>query len=163
MTIGWNLGDLSGKSDEEIRELYKNKYKNLRSLNQVLRFKNEIKINDYVISAKGSTRTYFIGKIVSDHKRVQTITQRDSTGDNYFDIRDVVWLCEVQRDSLSKLTQKNIGFNATVFNIEENAKNEVLNFCRDNMDAIDASDFKAPSGFEKSGGSYFKNGNFEIQ
>lgn len=104
--IGWDLGDLTNKSDEEIKDLFKNKYKNLRSVNQILRFKNEIQIGDYVLTAKGKTRTYFIGKITSDYHRSNIITQKDSSGDNYFDVRDVEWLGEVQRDSLKKSTQK---------------------------------------------------------
>ncbi|WP_298500871.1 AAA family ATPase, partial [uncultured Methanobrevibacter sp.] len=139
VAIGWDLGDLSDKSDDEIAGLFKKKYKNLRSLNQVLRFKNEINIGDYVLSAKGGTRTYFIGKIISDYKRAYIINQKDSSGDNYFDIRDVEWLGEVQRDSLKKSTQGTVGANNTVFNINDDAKNDVLKVCRDNMDSIDKS------------------------
>ena len=135
--IGWDLGDLTNKSDDEIRELFQKKYKNLRSLNQVLRFKNEIQIGDYVLAAKGKTRTYFIGKITSDYYRSNIITQKDSSGDNYFDVRDVEWLGEVQRDSLKKSTQGTVGANNTVFKINDDAKNDVLKVCRDNRDAID--------------------------
>ena len=42
VAIGWNLGDLSDKSDDEIKELYKNKYKHFHTLNQVLNFKNKL-------------------------------------------------------------------------------------------------------------------------
>ena len=139
VAIGWDLGDLSTKSDDEIAELFKKKYGNLRSFKQVLKFKNEIKVADYVLAAKKSTGTYFIGKITSDYKRSHLITQQDSSGDNYFDIRDVKWLSEVQRDSLSKSTQKDVGINATVFDIGEDSKNEVLKVCKDYEDAINNS------------------------
>ena len=137
VAIGWNLGDLTDKSDEEIAELYKRKYNNLKSLYQILRFKNEINVGDYVLAAKGKTKTYFIGKILSDYHRSEVINKKDSSGDNYFDVRDVEWLGEVQRYSLKKPTQKNIGENTTVFKINDNAKDNVLTVCRDNMNAIE--------------------------
>ena len=136
VAIGWDLGDLTDKSDDEIRVLFQNKYKNLRSVNQVLRFKNEIQIGDYVLTAKGATRTYFIGKITTDYHRNHVITQKDSSGDNYFDVRNVEWLGEVQRDSLKKSTQGTVGANNTVFKINDDAKDDVLNVCCDNKNAI---------------------------
>ena len=139
VAIGWDLGDLSDKSDNEIEELYKKKYKTRRSLNQVLRFKNNINIGDYVLSAKKSTGTYFMGRILSDYKRSYIITQTDSSGDNYFDIRDVEWLGEVQRDSLTKSTQKDIGINATVFDIDDDAKEEILKVIQENWDNLENS------------------------
>ena len=137
VAIGWDLGDLSEKSDDEIKELFKKKYKNLHSIQNVLRFKNKIEVNDYVISLNWQIQTYFIGKIKSEYKRSHIITQKDSSGDNYFDIRDVEWLGEVQRDALKKSTQKNVGTNSTVFKINDYAKNDILNVCKGNMDAMD--------------------------
>ena len=137
VAIGWDLGDLTDKSDDEIRELFINKYKNTRSLNQVLRFKNEINVEDYVLSAKGSTKTYFIGKIKSNYHRSDIITQKDSSRDNYFDVRDVEWLGEVQRDSLKKSTQGTVGANNTVFRINEDAKEDILKVFTDNRNVID--------------------------
>ncbi|MBE6498054.1 MAG: hypothetical protein E7Z81_07220 [Methanobrevibacter sp.] len=137
VAIGWNLGDLTDKSDDEIRELFINKYKSTRSLNQVLRFKNEINVGDYVLSAKGGTKTYFIGKVKSDYYRSHIITQKDSSGDNYCDVRDVEWLGEVQRDSLKKSTQGTVGTNNTVFKINDDAKEDILKVYSKNMDAID--------------------------
>ena len=137
VAIGWDLGDLTDKSDDEIKVLFKKKYKNLHSIKNVLDFKNEIEVNDYVISLNWQTQTYFIGKIKSDYKRSYIITQKDSSGDNYFDIRDVEWLGEVQRDSLKKSTQKNAGKNLTVFEIDDYAKNDILNVFKRNRDAMD--------------------------
>ena len=137
VAIGWDLGDLSDKSDDEIEKLFLEKYKNRRSLNQVLSFKNNINIGDYVLSAKKSTGTYFMGKILSDYKRDYAITQKDSSGDNYFDVRDVEWLGEVQRDSLTKSTQKDIGKNATVFDINDDAKEEILKVIQENWNNIE--------------------------
>ena len=136
VAIGWDIGDLTDKSEEEIKILFKKKYKNLHFIQNVLNFKNKIEVNDYVISLDWATKTYFIGKIKSDYKRSHIISQKDSSGDNYFDIRDVEWLGEVQRDSLKKSTQKNIGINPFVFEINDYAKNDILKVCKDKMDAI---------------------------
>ena len=65
VAIGWNLGDLSDKSDDEIAQMFKNKYKNTRSLNQVIRFLRYISVGDYVVTANNLTRTYFIGRIMT--------------------------------------------------------------------------------------------------
>ena len=137
VAIGWDLGDLSDKSDDEIRELYKNKYKNLNSLNQVLKFKNQIKVDDYVITGNSETRTYFIGKIVSDYQRSNIITQTDSSNDAYSNIREVKWIGEVQRESLKKTTQNAVDNRVTVFNVKENAKDDILNVLSSNADAMD--------------------------
>ena len=137
VAIGWNLGDLTDKSDEEIAELYKKKYKNQKSLYQILRFKNEINVGDYVLSVDGKTQTYFIGKVLSDYYRSNVINKKDSSGDNYFDVRDVEWLGQVQRYSLKKPTQKNIGINTTVYEIKENAKEDIIKVCRVHNDVID--------------------------
>ncbi len=139
VAIGWDLGDLSDKSDDEIKDLFKKKYKKLHAIKQVLHFKNDINIDDYVISFNNKTKTYFIGKITSDYYRSEIITQTDSSGDNYFDNRNVEWLWEIQRDSLKKPTQKAVGENNTVFNINDAAKKDILKVFNENKDTIEKS------------------------
>ena len=99
VAIGWDLGDLREISDEEIESSFKEKYGSTKSLGQVLRFKNEFKINDYVITADTKTQTFYLGKIISDYHRSDIITKQDSSNDNYFDVRDVEWICEFSKDN----------------------------------------------------------------
>ena len=139
VAIGWDLGDLSDKTDNEIRELYRKKYKNLNSASQILRFKNQIEIGDYVLAVNGRTRTYFIGKITSDYYRSEVISQTDAHGDNYFDVRDVEWFGEVQRDSLKKNTRSAVGTSMTVFEVNEAAKKDILKVFNQTIDTIDNS------------------------
>ncbi len=139
VAIGWNVGNLTDKSDEEIAELLKNKYGHIKALKQVLRFKNEIKVGDYVLSSNGETKTYFIGEITSDYHRSDVINEMDSSGDNYFDVREVKWIGEVSRDFLKKSTKTDLNKYDTVYIIEEDAKQDILKVCSDNKDSIENS------------------------
>ena len=127
VAIGWDLGDLREIPDEEIATLFEEKYGSTKSLNQVLRFKNEFQINDYVITADTKTQTFYLGKIISDYYRSDIITKQDSSNDNYFDVRDVEWICEFSKDNLKESTQKTLGDVLTVYKINEDAALDILN------------------------------------
>lgn len=126
VAIGWDLGDLREISDEEIASSFKEKYGSTKSLGQVLRFKNEFQINDYVITADTKTQTFYLGKIISDYHRSDIITKQDSSNDNYFDVRDVEWICEFSKDYLKESTQKTLGAVQTVYKINEEAAEDIL-------------------------------------
>ena len=126
VAIGWDLGDLREIPDEEIATLFEEKYGSTKSLNQVLRFKNEFQINDYVITADTKTQTFYLGKIISDYHRSDIITKQDSSNDNYFDVRDVEWICEFSKDYLKESTQKTLGAVLTVYKINEEAAEDIL-------------------------------------
>lgn len=126
VAIGWDLGDLREIPDEEIATLFEEKYGSTKSLNQVLRFKNEFQINDYVITADTKTQTFYLGKIISDYHRSDIITKQDSSNDNYFDVRDVEWICEFSKDYLKESTQKTLGAVQTVYKINEEAAEDIL-------------------------------------
>ena len=131
VAIGWDLGDLREKSDEEIAIEFEEKYGSTKSLNQVLRFKNEFQINDYVITADTKTQTFYLGKIISEYYRSDIITKQDSSDDNYFDVRDVEWIYAFSKDNLKESTQKTLGAVLTVYKINEDAAEDIL------MNAID--------------------------
>ena len=126
VAIGWNLGDLTNKSSEEITELFKNKYSNTRSVNQVIRFVHELNVGDYVITSDNENNIH-LGKIASDYYYSDKIKKTDSSGDYYFDVRDVEWLCEISKSSLKKSTRATLGSRPTVYNIKEESKNDILN------------------------------------
>ena len=127
VAIGWNLGDLTNKSADEIYELFRKKYRNTRSAMQVIRFVYDIKIGDYVVTYDRENRTYLLGKITSDYYHSDKITKVDDANDNYWDIHDVEWLCELPKDSFKKSTQGTLGTQTTVFHINDNAKYDILN------------------------------------
>ena len=126
VAIGWDLGDLREIPDEEIATLFEEKYGSTKSLNQVLSFKNEFQINDYVITVDTKTQTFYLGKIISDYHRSDIITKQDSSNDNYFDVRDVEWICEFSKDYLKESTQKTLGAVQTVYKINEEAAEDIL-------------------------------------
>ena len=127
VAIGWNLGDLTNKSGDEIYELFRKKYRNTRSAMQVIRFVYDIKIGDYVVTYDRENRTYLLGKITSDYYHSDKITKVDDANDNYWDIHDVKWLCELPKDSFKKSTQGTLGTQTTVFHINDDAKYDILN------------------------------------
>ena len=127
VAIGWNLGDLTNKSFEEIRQLYYKKYKNYKSVKQVYKFVNNIKVGDYVItSLTWDTHSYLLGKITSDYYRSEKITKTDKDNDNYFDVRDVEWIGEIVKFDLKKSTRKHLGLVSTVYEINEDAEVDIL-------------------------------------
>lgn len=127
VAIGWNLGDLTDKSGDEIYELFRKKYRTTRSAMQVIRFVHDIKIGDYVVSYDSETRLYLLGKVTSDYYHSDKISKVDEANDNYWDIHDVEWLCEIPRESFKKSTQGTLGTQTTVFHIKDNAKYDILN------------------------------------
>lgn len=127
VAIGWNLGDLTNKSSEDIKsivnEIYKNNsnQKNSKIYSQEIRFRFDIKEGDYVLSYNQSTRNYLIGEIISDYYFSEKFIEE------YTDIRDVKWLGEVPRDKLKVSTKNTLGAISTLFNINEAAKTDILN------------------------------------
>ncbi|MDO5859104.1 AAA family ATPase [Methanobrevibacter sp.] len=132
VAIGWDLGDLKDKSSDEIYELFNEKYSNTRSAMQVIRFVYDIKVDDYVVTYDRENRVYQLGRITSDYYHSDKITKVDDANDNYYDIRDVEWLGDIPKDSLKKTTQRTLGAQTTVFNINENAKVDILNVFSNN-------------------------------
>ena len=130
VAIGWNIGDLTNKTRDEIKDLIKKKYgKNTKSdyaSNQIVRFIFDIEVGDYVITHNYPEGSYLFGKIVSDYKYSDIISKVDSSNDTYWDVRDVEWLYEISKNSLKKSTQGTLSTSTTVFKINESAKNDIL-------------------------------------
>ena len=130
VAIGWNVGDLSDKSSEEIKKLLKQKYHNKSKVesayHQIIRFISHIKVGDYVITHNYGEKTYFLGKITSDYKYEDKIKNVDDRNDTYWDVRDVEWLMEIPKNTLKKSTKATLMTPWTVFNINENAKYNIL-------------------------------------
>ena len=132
VAIGWNMGDLSNKSLEDIKELAKNKYTTYSKMalskvyGQVNTFCNLIKKGDYVLSYDYHDRKYLVGEIISDYYYSDKITKTDSSNDNYYELRDVTWLGEISRDKLNDLTKSNLNAQATVFSIKKDSEKNIL-------------------------------------
>ena len=145
VAIGWETGDLSGKSFDEIKQIMKDKYSdaNNRSLGinigQVTKFVLDFQIGDYVISSNPNSRKYLVGKVISDYYYSDKLAKKYDFSDAYCHFRDVEWLGETNWGDLSSNSLNSLNSVITVFNIKDSAKNEVL--IKLNNDKIEWTDF----------------------
>lgn len=148
VALGWGLGDLKDKNEDDIKRLMEEKYPNESkytlgiSASQVIKFRHTIKKGDYVLSYNPSSRKYLLGEITSDYYFSEDLEKEDIDyigGHN--DTRDVKWLGEVSRDKLKVSTKNTLGAISTLFNINNEAKKDILNVFNN----------KTPSPEEKEG------------
>ena len=135
VALGWGLGDLENKSSDEIKRLMEEKYPEESKYalgiasSQVIKFRHMIKKGDYVLSYNPSIRKYLLGEITSDYYYSEDM---EKDGSDYIgghnDTRDVKWLGEVSRDNLKVSTKNTLGSITTLFNINEEAIKDILNF-----------------------------------
>lgn len=134
VALGWGLGDLKDKNEDDIKRLMEEKYPNESkytlgiSASQVIKFRHTIKKGDYVLSYNPSSRKYLLGEITSDYYFSKDLEKEDIDyigGHN--DTRDVKWLGEVSRDKLKVSTKNTLGAISTLFNINDEAKKDILN------------------------------------
>ena len=132
VAIGWETGDVSGKSPGEIKEIMKETYPNASKNSigiysaQVIKFVYEFKIDDYVISYNPQTHRYLIGKITSDYYFSEDLDKKYYMIDSYCHFRDVEWIGETKKEDLTQTSQKHLKPLMTIFNINNAAKNEIL-------------------------------------
>ncbi len=146
VAIGWEIGDLTGKTPNEIKEIMAKKYpdatKTGLGLNsgQVIRFVCDFQIGDWVISFNPHTRRYLVGKITSDYYYSSKLAEKyNQTNEFYPHFRDVKWLGEAKRDDLSDSASKPLKSIMTVINLNDSAKNNILYSI--NLDEITWADF----------------------
>jgi len=127
VAIGWpKLGDIKiGESRNKIIKKLEDinpiltKGKNSISAGQVYRYINEIKIGDYVITYDPSRRVYHVGEILSEAKFDLSVIEELPR------FRDVKWVGEVLRDTISTATKNKIGAISTLFLIAPQAAKEI--------------------------------------
>ena len=144
VAIGWGLGDLTNKTPDEIKELVNIHYPN--NSNQTngkiaaneIKFRHEIKKGDYVLSYNSWTQQYFFGKISSDYYYSDLIS-KEFNNDDYSDVRDVEWLSKIPKKILKKSTQNTLKTQIAVFNIDDDAKEDILNVFNGSDDSMEKS------------------------
>jgi len=127
VAIGWNaLGNLkSYKTLEELKDKVRITYPDYKdgtvnmSCGQMMRFLNEFQKDDFVLTYNPNERVYWVGKIISDYFFA------DGQVD-YFNQRKVEWKEKINRDDLSVATKNSLGSIATIFEISEDSKKEIL-------------------------------------
>lgn len=144
VAIGWGLGDLTNKTPDEIKELVNIHYPN--NSNQTngkiaaneIKFRHEIKKGDYVLSYNSWTQQYLFGKISSDYYYSDLIS-KEFNNDDYSDVRDVEWLSKIPKKILKKSTQNTLKTQIAVFNIDDDAKEDILNVFNGSDDSMEKS------------------------
>ncbi len=126
VAIGWELGDLKNTTNsDDIKALLMKKHPEQKqgkinmNAGQISRFKSDFKIGDNVITYNPVSREYLIGEIVGEYEY--------NSNEEYKHIRKVKWLGSVQRDNLSVSTKNSLGSIATIFEVNKEAKTELLN------------------------------------
>ena len=147
VALGWGLGDLKDKNEDDIKRLMEEKYPNESkytlgiSASQVIKFRHTIQKEDYVLSYNPSSRKYLLGEITSDYYFSEDLEKEDIDyigGHN--DTRDVKWLGEVSRDKLKVSTKNTLGAISTLFNINNEAKKDILNVFNNKVPAPEEDD-----------------------
>ncbi len=134
VAIGWELGDLSGKTPDEIKQIMKEKNPQASNASlglnsaQVIKFACEFEIGDYIISYNPQNRCYLVGKILSHYYYSDKLAKKYNLGDAYCHIRNVEWLGETSRDDLTQTSLKPLKSVMTIFKINNAAKNEIISW-----------------------------------
>ena len=89
------------------------------SAGQIIRFRFEFEKGDYVITYNPERRIYLVGEIIDDYEYNTKLT-------DYYHIRKVNWLGEIQRDKLSTSTKNTLGAISTIFKLPEDSQREIL-------------------------------------
>lgn len=132
VALGWGIGDLTNKTEEDIKKLIEEKFpeNNSNSIgriaSQIIKFRYKIKEGDYVLTANPSTRMYLLGIITSDYYYSEELDKKGGDFRDYNDTRNVKWLGEISRDKLKKDTNNTLGSATTLFNINKNARLDII-------------------------------------
>jgi len=127
VAIGWSLAGLIevGESRETITSKISDAWptmsrgKKAISAGQIFRFLNEIQVGDKVVTYDPSRRIYHVGEIISQPR------YEPSTLEDFPRVRDVKWLGDVSRDTISTSTKNTLGAISTLFLLSGEACGEI--------------------------------------
>lgn len=118
------LGDLRGKSKDEIKRLVEHinpeDKSNISAYSQLNKFVNDIASNDYVITYDSSARQYHVGELKSEYAYSIELDP------SFPHIRKANWLYEIDRDILEAASKNTLGSTLTIFQIKETVKKDIL-------------------------------------
>jgi restriction system protein len=128
VAIGWSaLGEISAKaSKQDLLDLYQKAYADRSSAkaqtaaSQIIRFIEEIKVGDTVMTFDREKRLYYLGQISSDYRwstdRIPELPQ----------IREVDWQAQVARSELSQAALNTLGAIQTLFLVKTAVAQELV-------------------------------------
>ncbi|MES2824970.1 MAG: restriction endonuclease [Pseudomonadota bacterium] len=127
VAIGWgDLGDLNRyRSTGEIRAKYIELYGNdkpSRTANAVaiiLKFRDQIKKDDFMLSYNGETREYLFGRDKGEY------CYKENVVGSFPQLRTVDWIAKVSRDKLSQKARNSLGSVLTMFSVNTEIVEEI--------------------------------------
>jgi len=142
VAIGWStLGELTQYStQDELRDAYIREYGNEKpartsnAIAMILKFRDQIKAGDYLVSYNPETREYLVGK-----DKGQYSYQLGLIGD-YANVRTVDWLGKVSRDNLTQKARNLLGSVLTLFSVKQYVIDEFLSILEGKPIAVENSD-----------------------
>ncbi|MFC1743111.1 restriction endonuclease [Candidatus Riflebacteria bacterium] len=129
VAIGWReLGDISKVASDKSRmiERVQDTYPDFKPgritivASQLLRFYNELRKNDYVMTYDPNLREYPVGEIQSDTRYDKKLFARLPS------VRKVSWKGAVKRENLSTTAKNSLGAINTLFEVKEEVRKEIL-------------------------------------
>lgn len=127
VAMGWNeVGDLSKiLTAEGVKGIVRKKFSDYKlgqvnmTASQLSKFRFKLKKGDYTVTYSPEKRIYLVGKIIGKYEYSTKLLE-------YFHIHRVKWVGEVSRDKLSTSTKNTLGAISTLFELNESAKEEIL-------------------------------------
>ena len=133
IAIGWEIGDLSDKTRDEIKQIMREYYPNANNKSlgnnsgQVIKFVLDFQIGDYVITYNPKTTNYLVGIIKSDYYCSDKLYKKYNEDETFYHhFRDVEWIGETNKGDLKEIALKPLKNPMTVFNLNYSAKADLL-------------------------------------
>lgn len=146
IAIGWEIGDLTGKSPDEIKKIMLKYHPDAKKTSlgnssaQIIKFVCDFEVGDYIISYNPNTRKYLVGEITSDYYYSTKLAELHKKTENFYShCRNVKWVGETSRDDLSNTALRPLKSIMTIFSLSSTVKNEILT--KLNNDMIEWVDF----------------------
>ncbi|RPK24463.1 restriction endonuclease [Paenibacillus xylanexedens] len=132
IAIGWNeVGSLAQvRHIDDVKKRLRNEYPDYKdgkvniTAGQLIRFANEMKVGDLVVTYNPQTREYLIGEITSDYEFGEGVI----SDKNHF--RKVLWNGLVNRDVLTANTRNSLGSIMTLFALQNETVKELIHFLK---------------------------------
>lgn len=127
VAIGWpQLQDMSDADAEEIRHRYIHHLGNDKpaktnnAIAMILKFRDQIRAGDYVVTYNPETREYLIGTDEGHYRYDPSLIEELPN------VRDVKWLGKVSRDAIPQRSRNSLGSTLTLFSVNDEVLEDLL-------------------------------------
>ena len=140
VAIGWpQLGNYAGLDPDKLREKFIDVYGNQKpaktnnAIAMLLKFRDQIRKGDYIVTYNPATRYYSIGldsgQCVFDSSVIEALPN----------VRKVEWQGKISRDSVSQKSKNSLGSTLTMFSINDEVLGELLSILDGKSDRLSSS------------------------